>query len=1720
MSGFPDKSDQPLPRVRPGTGRSWNGAAVAGGVFLSPVPPPELGQVVPYKGDGQATKNPRKHGTSPRKYRIGLPPALAEPLSGKHLSHYEEVEDSQQYNEYQKLRANVTSIQDSIDAALQQISADTTHDPADPEAFSHRMDANGHSKITKLQTLVNETLAELRVQKRRTIDLEEEVDDLRFQLHEKEAIVHGMQNELATLRSKRDNFEVDLETFRKEHSIAVFDKSQLAEEVARLRKQSVADKKMFEAERLHLQRASQGKPKIDSKLKNLPTKPQPSSSVLTLSSGLKRFSENERGPEGRLTLVFTDIQGSTSLWEALGEKMHGELEKHNTVIRQEISQWKGYEVKTQGDSFMVAFADVTKAACFCLSVQLKLMTVKWEPALDSIPDSVPRNIELGNGIQTKVWNGLRVRMGMHVGEPICQIDITSGRMDYFGPMVNQSARVQGVALGGMISLTPEIRKEIVLSKIPGHLQPHFEDIGIFTLKGISEPVMLQQVLPVSLKPRLDDFVPLKTRDKTEDTSGAPTGTVCLVFLRIVSAINIEQTSAELWANVLKVFQNEVRVTAEVAGGYISLIDADRVTLAFQYPKVGFKWAMDLQSDLMNLLWDSELCAVPGFEDVQHQGRSVLTGPRVQIGMHVDECDTSYNPVTKTVTYVGSGVPVAGAMSLEAKGGETLISEEVYMHVHGLKDIFVQGAKGVCVEGCEGTYNSYYAFPKNLPERANHLMESDIVEITQKKKIDAKLTTAPFGKLALVFTDVQNSTVLWEADELAMSQSVRLHHEWMRTGLAKFNGYEVKTEGDAFMVAFHGSPDAMRWCLYMQEMLLNLDYPKSLLKNPDARPETKRNTLIWRGLRVRMGIHVGTPRCETDPTTGRMDYYGQMVNKAARVSGLAQGGQIIMSEEAYLEIQPKLLELGAPVITDGGEVSLKGIKKKAKVFTAVSKSLKARTFFKSKLVADEDTAITKLLEEHEKAKMVKTPSAPIGRVAIAFTDIQNSTVLWEKCSKMAQVVQIHHKMMREGIRKFNGYEVKTEGDAFMVAFGSSKDGVGWCLHMQQQLMDGDWFSELLQMSDACKEESKGKLIWRGPRVRMGLHVGQEPELGWEKDECTQRMDYYGKMVNKAARVSGLGKGGEIVISSDCHEDISHEKGITPYQSVSLGSKTLKGIDKPVQVYSLVPKGFEDRRKTWAARAQRKAPQTDVQNAQIWYEKYQAELARKEEERKMAPSGNVTLVFTDVQGSTKLWDTDDKVMAEAVQIHHEIMRSVIAKLGGYEVKTEGDAFMVAFHNPTVAAKWCITVQRELLTCEWPENLLHMDLCKPIYDEEENLIWRGLRVRMGFHTGEVETVVDPTTERIDYYGPMVNASARIGGLGVGGEIVTSFESADSIELPDAGNPIIMFLEQRTLKGISQEFEIYRIIPTDLASRELPKPETRDDIKRKFSDRQSIISEYSVPEEEDGEPTPGKPVKSARTRSFKEEITAVKKDNNNLRDDLTGYKAKLKAAEKAEQERAFEVYRIHRHLRIFMNLIRKYGDCAVDRTKGVFSQTDMVHEWIRQHRLIMSAESPGEHGVVRRRDDKKQPKPNVEMKTQKELAIESQKDEETHITFLNGTWQVATSKLSRSIVGHLSKHFFYFHTNMVQPLLKARSQKEKTEEANFPSRFQRSSLRYSTGQHRGSKTDQPYDSGEQQPQQQQPPQQPAAQNSPFNSRRRRTRRSKSIASAISDKEPDKDDA
>eukprot|EP00756_Hemistasia_phaeocysticola_P066030 Hpha_TRINITY_DN8957_c0_g1::TRINITY_DN8957_c0_g1_i1::g.80710::m.80710 len=182
---------------------------------------------------------------------------------------------------------------------------------------------------------------------------------------------------------------------------------------------------------------------------------------------------------------------------------------------------------------------------------------------------------------------------------------------------------------------------------------------------------------------------------------------------------------------------------------------------------------------------------------------------------------------------------------------------------------------------------------------------------------------------------------------------------------------------------------------------------------------------------------------------------------------------------------------------------------------------------------------------------------------------------------------------------------------------------------------------------------------------------------------------------------------------------------------------------------------------------------------------------------APNGErVTIVFTDIIQSTKLWERFPGVMTQALRVHDRVMRECIVLANGFEVKTIGDAFMVAFGTPDEACLFGLMVNEKLAEQAWPAEL--------VSSKHADAAWNGIVVRIGVNEGPCEARTNPTTGRTDYYGTTVNLAARLEAASPHGFLTFTEQMFEAISASengiDFGKLAVHKLGTRRLKGLSQ--------------------------------------------------------------------------------------------------------------------------------------------------------------------------------------------------------------------------------------------------------------------------------------------------------------------------------
>ena len=174
----------------------------------------------------------------------------------------------------------------------------------------------------------------------------------------------------------------------------------------------------------------------------------------------------------------------------------------------------------------------------------------------------------------------------------------------------------------------------------------------------------------------------------------------------------------------------------------------------------------------------------------------------------------------------------------------------------------------------------------------------------------------------------------------------------------------------------------------------------------------------------------------------------------------------------------------------------------------------------------------------------------------------------------------------------------------------------------------------------------------------------------------------------------------------------------------------------------------------------------------------------------PTGTVTFLFTDIEGSSRAWELHPGAMSRALKMHDRLLREVVEKHGGHVFKTVGDGFCCAFTSPRAAVPAAIDAERVLATATWPHEV------------------REICIRIGIHSGKA------VQHDGDYFGPTVNRVARLMSIAHGGQILLSSSAASGLAgvMPDGVT--LRDLGSHRLKDLKQAESTFQVVAAGLRS------------------------------------------------------------------------------------------------------------------------------------------------------------------------------------------------------------------------------------------------------------------------------------------------------------------
>eukprot|EP00899_Mesostigma_viride_P018897 jgi/Mesvir1/27008/Mv20715-RA.1 len=458
-------------------------------------------------------------------------------------------------------------------------------------------------------------------------------------------------------------------------------------------------------------------------------------------------------------------------------------------------------------------------------------------------------------------------------------------------------------------------------------------------------------------------------------------------------------------------------------------------------------------------------------------------------------------------------------------------------------------------------------------------------------------------LAVVFTDIEGSTALWEWNPEVMVQALQIHFKVLRALLPKHNGYESNTEGDAFELVFHNASDALHWTMDAQLALLHPEktlghgkllphwsysstssaWPLELLTHPlGAEVRGKNGSLLHRGLRVRMGIHVGVPEGSYQHPNGRQRYLGKVVTLAKAIGDAPdQGGQVLLSLDAWAS-QDMASELMPLVAFSMGDHVLSKELPPLGLMMVLPQALQGRVPFRP-LRSHEQ--LSPSFFDAPASDCFLTDLPPTSPVAIMFTFVCAGSAL-KRNSAYPDAVRLLTEFVRATLHAHKGYECEEKDGNFLLAFGDPLNAATFSQEMQIGAMGLPW-PDALMMEEAVAEvvsprmsrqmslpnsvnligattAENMRLVFRGLRIKTGICWGYPVRC--LPHGSTGRAAYFGPLMNRAARMASSAAEGQTLCNAQLVEAVQRMQDAEGVDVgfMSLGEFPLKGVAAPVEL----------------------------------------------------------------------------------------------------------------------------------------------------------------------------------------------------------------------------------------------------------------------------------------------------------------------------------------------------------------------------------------------------------------------------------------------------------------------------------------------------------------------------------------------------------------------------
>lgn len=686
-----------------------------------------------------------------------------------------------------------------------------------------------------------------------------------------------------------------------------------------------------------------------------------------------------------VTFVITDLENSTGIASSVPRAYDFVQEAHDTLVRDLISAYGGYEINTEGDAFHVAFKTATAAIQFCMEVQYEMMQIEWPKEVLKLPGC---EVQYSRTRDDFVYCGPRIRMGIHVATEAHVMQhlhsITKHKI-YSGAPFQVTRELCEAAAGGQVLVTHAVWERIRTNMHAAGF-PVVEQLGSYVFDRWEKPVWLYQIRSLLGKPLARPILPSAGRlnrvrllDKGAGLSIIPPPRnderltfVCISLPRdeLAPTVANEELPQKLWE---KLYETTCVCAMQYQGYLFRTSRSGHFYLVFSSPVDAIRMTHLVQMLVISMHWPSDLHEWCGRRETSADGKLLFNGPRLSIGVH-ESCDFVTRPIPQIqiapegvshVDFVGTAEEIVTSLSECAHGGQIILSEATWSVVQqslpGTPSVISLGTHLVEHPWCPEPMMLMEVMPKTLSKRSfprpksttmvepgyrDAPPEDSVVTIVHLQIVKPEIVEAAEKRVRGEQAALQRPNSEAAGGPMATiaiyAEAVKLASKAIRTLLGIYGGYECKEpQPGKFTFAFADLGAAVKWAAAVQTILLNLEWPESILEWSECQPiyaaeeysdedmpdmtelqdsevlETSydasenrwvdksvsdsaksgapldSHVLIWRGLSARIGMASGIPLSKAPLNTGRADYFGTIPNLAARLVNIACPGQVLL-----------------------------------------------------------------------------------------------------------------------------------------------------------------------------------------------------------------------------------------------------------------------------------------------------------------------------------------------------------------------------------------------------------------------------------------------------------------------------------------------------------------------------------------------------------------------------------------------------------------------------------------------------------------------------------------------------------------------------------------------------------------------------------------------------------------------------------------------------------